>query len=167
MSEQEHNPGEAADHTMLLEFLADRDAACPACSYNLRGLTQPVCPECGKKIELRVGLAEGMSGSWITALVSSLLPAGIGLPFNVLLMISILFNPYVTVGDLFSEPEAWPFIALALYTMMCIPVSVLLLVFRRRFLRFRSQVQGSIAASLVLIGICAVFVLMVGIGGVL
>ena len=152
---------------MLLAFLADRDAACPACNYNLRGLTQPVCPECGKKIELRIGLAEGMSGSWITALVSSLLPAGIGLPFNILLMIAVISDPYFTVDELFREPEALPFLALALYTLLCIPASVLLLVFRRRFLRLQSQTQSSIAATLVFIGVCAVLVLLVGIGGVM
>src|SRR5258705_8474331 len=26
---------------------AQEDATCPLCNYNLRGLTQPRCPECG------------------------------------------------------------------------------------------------------------------------
>lgn len=34
----------------LREWLKDRDAACPECRYNLRGLTHPRCPECGLQI---------------------------------------------------------------------------------------------------------------------
>ncbi len=35
---------------MLREFLAGRDVFCPQCEYNLRGLDQPRCPECGLAI---------------------------------------------------------------------------------------------------------------------
>jgi hypothetical protein len=38
---------ERQDITLLREYLAARDAPCPRCGYNLRGLTDPVCPECG------------------------------------------------------------------------------------------------------------------------
>jgi hypothetical protein len=41
---------------MLLEFVHNRDAACPACGYNLRNLTRPVCPECRQALMLTVGL---------------------------------------------------------------------------------------------------------------
>ncbi len=33
---------------MLRVFLAEHDAPCPACGYNLRGLTEATCPECGE-----------------------------------------------------------------------------------------------------------------------
>lgn len=36
----------------LEAFLADRDAACPHCQYNLRGVRATVCPECGRDLEL-------------------------------------------------------------------------------------------------------------------
>ncbi len=39
----------------LLRFLQGRDHACPKCSYNLRNLTRPVCPECGEALALTVG----------------------------------------------------------------------------------------------------------------
>ena len=39
----------------LLRFLQGRDHACPKCSYNLRNLTRPVCPECGEELKLTVG----------------------------------------------------------------------------------------------------------------
>ena len=46
----------ASDETeLLLRFVAHRDHACPRCDYNLRNLTQPVCPECGEELKLTVG----------------------------------------------------------------------------------------------------------------
>lgn len=36
-------------------YLADRDAPCPGCGYNLRGAKEPVCPECNTAIVLSVG----------------------------------------------------------------------------------------------------------------
>jgi hypothetical protein len=36
----------------LAEYLADNDAPCPVCEYNLRGLTTASCPECGRELTL-------------------------------------------------------------------------------------------------------------------
>ena len=38
----------------VIVFLADRDAPCPGCGYNLRGLTAPVCPECTRPVSLQL-----------------------------------------------------------------------------------------------------------------
>lgn len=44
-----------SDDSRALEcFLANRDAACPACGYNLRGLTAEACPECRHELELQI-----------------------------------------------------------------------------------------------------------------
>jgi hypothetical protein len=40
--------------TLLASFLADHDVPCPGCEYNLRGLAEQRCPECGASIELDV-----------------------------------------------------------------------------------------------------------------
>jgi hypothetical protein len=34
----------------LARYLADRDVACPRCTYNLRGLRAQSCPECGEAL---------------------------------------------------------------------------------------------------------------------
>ncbi|MGI9013112.1 MAG: hypothetical protein ACR2GY_02570 [Phycisphaerales bacterium] len=39
---------------LLAAYLADRDAPCPGCGYNLRGCTTGHCPECGIEINLTV-----------------------------------------------------------------------------------------------------------------
>jgi hypothetical protein len=38
----------------LLHYLADHDARCPACGYQLRRLRSDRCPECGQRLELGV-----------------------------------------------------------------------------------------------------------------
>ena len=43
-----------AESNDLQSFLSDRAEPCPWCGYNLRGLTGPVCPECG--VGLRMGI---------------------------------------------------------------------------------------------------------------
>ncbi|MEM0913736.1 MAG: hypothetical protein AAGB29_03515 [Planctomycetota bacterium] len=51
-------------------YLRDRDAACPRCGYNVRGLTQPRCPECGHALTvagLKHGEAANIPPVWITA----------------------------------------------------------------------------------------------------
>lgn len=35
----------------LRAYLADRDVPCPACGYNLRGITTAACPECGAALD--------------------------------------------------------------------------------------------------------------------
>ena len=42
----------AEHHSALREYLADHDAPCPSCGYNLRGAELPWCPECGRSIAL-------------------------------------------------------------------------------------------------------------------
>ncbi|MFN0133636.1 MAG: hypothetical protein ACKVW3_14050 [Phycisphaerales bacterium] len=50
------------DRDALRDFLADRDAPCPACDYNLRGLKADRCPECDRVLEL--GLIGTTVGMW-------------------------------------------------------------------------------------------------------
>lgn len=42
----DHRDGDV-DARLLRDFVADRDAACPKCGYNLRDITGATCPECG------------------------------------------------------------------------------------------------------------------------
>lgn len=52
-------PAPGPGPALVAAYLASRDAPCPGCGYNLRGLTGSACPECGKPLELRlVGATE-------------------------------------------------------------------------------------------------------------
>ena len=48
------NKGPNPDADLLRAYLSARDAACPTCGYNLRGLGQCTCPECGDGLSLTV-----------------------------------------------------------------------------------------------------------------
>ena len=37
----------------LIDYLAANDVPCPACEYNLRGLEDTTCPECGEPITIK------------------------------------------------------------------------------------------------------------------
>lgn len=54
---------------LLLDYLHDHDAECPVCSYNLKSLTRPVCPECGHELKLTVGAANLRLG-WLLVAVA-------------------------------------------------------------------------------------------------
>ncbi len=53
----------------LRSFLAERDAPCPGCGYNLRGVQEPVCPECGGPVELSIG--RRYRGMWALLLAAA------------------------------------------------------------------------------------------------
>lgn len=72
---------EAQFEAMLLELIAHKPTSCPGCAYDLRGLTRPRCPECGRKLELTVGTPDPVMGLWIGSVVPLALAAGIGLLF--------------------------------------------------------------------------------------
>lgn len=66
---------EQAD-SLLEQYLADRDVPCPVCGYNLRGLDSQKCPECGMRLELRIGTSDLRLGAWLAVLLSVGLPCG-------------------------------------------------------------------------------------------
>jgi hypothetical protein len=71
MSSDSPEPDSATDdQAMLVTWLSTHDAPCPACKYNLRNLTVPRCPECGRPLSLAVSAAQPFSRTWIaTALL--------------------------------------------------------------------------------------------------
>lgn len=85
---------------LLRNFLAGRDVACPHCEYNLRDLKGEVCPECGEKINLRIGLGEPRQGLLIAGLIG--LSAGAG--FNALVLIYYLVQQIRTPQVPWDKP---------------------------------------------------------------
>ncbi len=57
------------EHDLLREFLSQRDAPCPGCGYNLRGLREPRCPECNQHLRVSVALVEPSLGLWLVAVL--------------------------------------------------------------------------------------------------
>jgi len=136
------------DQQALIAFLAQRDATCPACRYNLRGLANPVCPECGNTLKLAVGLVDGVSRRWIASLVLALIPAGVGLPMTVVLLLG--FTQGLQLRDLIEEPEGIVFLFSLIYLNVCLVGSIALIKIRRRFQTWPPDRQNAVFASLIL-----------------
>ncbi len=60
----------------LRDFLAGRDVPCPVCRYNLRGCDGAACPECGARLDLRVGSIDLRLGPWLLCVLALAVPMG-------------------------------------------------------------------------------------------
>ncbi len=77
---------EVEDEAVLIAYLQERDVPCPRCGYNLRRLTNCVCPECGIGLSLGVSAREPYLWPWIVAVVAAAGTAAIGLLFGALML---------------------------------------------------------------------------------
>ncbi|MCH8054243.1 MAG: hypothetical protein IH895_09295, partial [Planctomycetes bacterium] len=116
----------------LLRFLQGRDHACPKCSYNLRNLTRPICPECGEALALTVGRRKTNDALFILTLAPCIF-SGISAIF---LSCAIAFQAYRLGG---SPPiEVWAMDSFGVFSGLC---GLILFVKRRAFTRLDRGVQ--------------------------
>lgn len=133
------------DDATLRTFLAKRDAPCPACGYNLRGLASDVCPECRQRLELRVGLVEPQLAAYLTAVVA--LSAGVGFDLLLLGYLAVMVLTRTRGG---SPPREEILFGVALPGAV-LGVALGMLLARRRWFRTRSrQTRITIACACVL-----------------
>lgn len=156
---------EFSDQEHLTAFLASRDAACPACKYNLRQLVGSKCPECGIPLILTVGASEGLGKAWLTALLSSVIPGAMGLPFQIGLLIVLGYGE--SIIDIADTPEGLTSLLLVLYSICCIPVAIALLAGRSNFMRWGLEVQQRVAGFLLVAFLIAGFCALMLIGSTL
>lgn len=129
-------PDEPRDDALLVEFLRERDADCPACRYNLRNLTSNRCPECGHRLALHVTAPDVRYGPLI-GLIASLL-AMTGVAFLFVIMCIVYGPPYrgfvaVVIG--------------IVYGLAAVPAAIFLYRCRLRFLRLSPVTQLVAAAA--------------------
>lgn len=119
-----------SDQQMLLAFVAERDAPCPACGYNLRMLSKPICPECGLALKLTVGSDVAYRRAWAITLCTNAMVAGAG-----------LFFLLITLAE--GGPNPQRFLEYLWYTapILWIPVPIILFGIRRWFCGLKTGVQ--------------------------
>ena len=135
-----------ADETALLDFLRDRDVACPLCHYNLRALTSPRCPECGRELRLTIGLVEPRLAAWLTGQIALAAAAGIG---AMIILVSAI-NGWPNGG----YRQALLNFAFSFHIAM-IPVAAAWVILRRRYMRLPRGAQwtgAALAIAAVVIG---------------
>lgn len=131
-------PLPSQDH--LAAYLAQRDVPCPACNYNLRGLTADRCPECNRELVLQIRLAEPRIGAWIAALSAAAAMLG----FNGLLL--LYFLAYMARGRQYGPP--WPSVATLLVSTVIAGIGLSQLIKRRRaFGNLSAGARGTWAAG--------------------
>jgi hypothetical protein len=130
----------------LRTFLADRDAPCPSCAYNLRGLAFDRCPECNRELVLRVGLLEPRLGLWLAAVIVQSLNVGF---FGLLLGYFVFVMIFDRRG---GPPNEFLFFVLIPFLVNA-PVFVAMLVWARRIRRASTPARVSLLVLAVILTI--------------
>jgi hypothetical protein len=128
--------------SLLKQYLAERDVSCPVCGYNLRGLDSQHCPECGMRLEVRIGASDLRLGAWLAVLLSVGLPCGFFLILlAVLVVLSLYYEEWPPAAFIFPLAAAATIYALCVWGVLAR---------RRRFWRQRRGMERLIPAGLVL-----------------
>ncbi len=85
-------PRDVDETTLLLEFVHDRNVHCPRCDYNLRNLTQPVCPECHEELRLSIGLGRPQF-HWLIVTLAPGIFSGIAAFFLTCMLVMVSISP--------------------------------------------------------------------------
>lgn len=142
----------ATEHDWLIEYLRDRDAGCPLCGYNLRGLLSDRCPECGREVRLSVLRAEPHLRAWVTAAVAMGASAGIG-----------MFVLAVIIKEGWPPPRMFLLSISLCYFLASIPVFAGLVFARGRFLRLPKSSQSFLATGSIVLTVLALLLFFAGI----
>lgn len=124
---------------MLLAFVQNRDVHCPRCDYNLRNLTQPVCPECREELHLSVGLTRPHFG-WLIAALAPGIFSGIAAFFMAGMLIMVNISP--------TGKAPWQPYVLDVFGWLSAITASALFLRRYKFLKQRPETQMAIAGAI-------------------
>ena len=139
---------------LLLDFVRDRDTACPRCGYNVRNLTKPVCPECEEPLLLKVG-GRTYPVRWLLATVAPGIFTGVtsGI-MAVIFLIALIVGPpspfFVPLGVILTGS----------FFLVSAAVAGAIILWSRRFIRQPQPRQVMWAVLLWVIHLCAFFIFL-------
>ena len=136
---------------LLKALLAERDLPCPVCGYNLRAIASTNCPECGAKLDLRVGSTDLKLGPWLVAVLS------VGLPLGACALWSITIAIFMTIQNTWAAASVTGIITLGIAS---IPYAIAMaaLIAKRRWFWKWSRTRQRVVTAIVGIGSSLVFV---------
>jgi hypothetical protein len=127
-----------ADFTVA--FLAEHEAHCPECDYNVRGQPTARCPECGRELALQLLTVAGdISRPWVIGLIAAAICSGTG-----------LFVAAIAMH--FPLPPMWSWQIPILFHIAAIPAPAVVLLAREWFLRWPPLAQWIVAVAW--LGVC-------------
>ncbi len=94
--DSESNGSDAIDEwhrSLLLQFVSTRDINCPACGYNLRGLSTPVCPECRESLRLTIGMIKPRMGWFLLTIIPGVFSAGCAVLLTATVVTATILSP--------------------------------------------------------------------------
>jgi hypothetical protein len=109
-SEHEHVATPATAGSKVVSFLARRDVLCPACGYNLRGVTQEACPECAMPLTMEDLRGKGaVMKHWVVPTLVSVVVIGLATVF--------LSRALVALGAVRGTPPSLRFEFIVFYVL--------------------------------------------------
>ncbi|MEM1330709.1 MAG: hypothetical protein AAGG07_09130 [Planctomycetota bacterium] len=140
------------DSRVLVEWLRDTDAACPACGYSLRDLRATTCPECGYGLRLTLSVNERGIRGWVLGIIGCAGAIGFDL-VTIAFFLTLLVlrgQPTTAGGRTFVTALS---LSLLVPGVICIAVLWWMLTARARFLAMRNMrpllAGGSLCAMIV------------------
>ncbi len=130
------SPRDDEEVDLLLRFVHERDVRCPRCDYNLRNLTQPVCPECREDLHLAVGLTRPKIHWLIVALAPGIF-SGIAAFFVLGVIVVTNLSP--------TGRMPWQPYALDAFGWLSAAFTFALFLQRYRFLKRSAETQMTVA----------------------
>ncbi|MFA6043833.1 MAG: hypothetical protein WC718_02510 [Phycisphaerales bacterium] len=122
---------------LVLEFLQDNDAPCPACGYNCRALAAPACPECAAPLRLALDSEQAKLGAWLLGVLAFAMGAGFDGVAAILLGISVYRFP--PPGGMTNRAAA----IISIFVILSVLQFVAILTLHRRRHRFLARPRRS------------------------
>jgi hypothetical protein len=69
-------PNDDTPPTLFSRFVDETDAECPRCRYQLRGIHGSACPECGRRLELRICTLPPRLDAFFLGVIALAFPTG-------------------------------------------------------------------------------------------
>jgi hypothetical protein len=130
---------EPDDTALLIEFLKGRDATCPICSYNLRDLERPVCPECRHPLHMTVGARRVHLGWFIITIAPGIFSGGCAAFLSVVLAFAVWWG---------GPPLSLGIVAIDMFGILSGIVAIWLILKRLTFMRLPLALQCLLGSAM-------------------
>lgn len=130
------------DDAEVVAFLRGRSAPCPRCSYDLRDITTPRCPECAEPLVLKVGSPQARFG-WLVLAMAPGCFSGVAALF-VAVPVGLTLIRFFPPG----QRAPWPIIVADAFGFLSAASVVIMYRHRHRFMAWKPARQRTVAVSI-------------------